>query len=124
MRALAALNGGYHLNRWFELIQRLVHDGGAHLVVLEVPMPSTYRGDVLDSAAGRRYRGWLERQLAHSGDAFVDLSAPEAVHDQNFADGIHLDGAGAKAFSGELGEKLTPLLAQPGAHRTPGSGRK
>ena len=114
-QALAAPNGGYRLNPWFELVRSLVHHSGARLIVLEVPMPASYRREVLDSSAGRRYRGWLESQLARSGDAFLDMSAPRSIHDRDFADGIHLDKDGAKAFSSDLGEKLAPLLASAAA---------
>jgi len=86
-----------------------MHANGAHLVVIEVPMSSAmsrYR----QSAAGQRYRGWLQSELAVRG-RFVDMSAPQSVHDQNFSDGVHLDQAGAEAFP-KTWEKLAPLLGQ------------
>jgi len=110
MQALAVPNGDYRLSTWFEMVQSLVHDSRAHLIVVEVPMPASYRRDVLDSTLGRNYRRWLEGELARSGDTFVDISAPRSVEDANFADGIHLDTSGALAFSSELGGKLAPLL--------------
>jgi hypothetical protein len=107
---LAAQNGHYRLNRWFELVQRLVHDGGARLVVIEVPMPSSYRAEVVNSVAGRQYRVWLQNELARSGDAFIDMSAPQSVNDRDFRDGVHLNADGAKAFSADLGIQLTTVL--------------
>jgi len=119
LAALSRSNGDYTLNRWFELVRRLTHERGAQLVVLEVPMTSRYRDEVLDSAAGKRYRDWLVNQLAASGDLFLDLSAPQSVQDQNFSDGIHLDEAGAKAFSDELGVKLAALILQRSVPHAP-----
>ena len=119
LQALAASNGGYRLSPWFELVQSLVHDSGARLIVLEVPMHASYRREVLDSVGGRKYRQWLESQLARSGDAFLDMSAPASVHDQNFSDGIHLDEGGAKAFSRELGKELASLLSSSAPQQAP-----
>jgi len=112
-KKLAASDGDFHLDRWFELLRQISHDAGARLVVIEVPMRSSYRAEVVQSAAGRRYRDWLKAELARSGDLFLDMSAPDSITDRDLRDGIHLNPAGAKAFSAELGEKLAPLLEHP-----------
>jgi hypothetical protein len=119
-KGLARWDGHYRLSRWFELVQRLVYETGARLTVVEVPMPSSYRADVVNSVAGRRYRAWLQGELARRGDTFLDMSAPQSVRDQHFEDGVHLDEDGARAFSGDLGEQLAALFAQrPTESHTP-----
>jgi lysophospholipase L1-like esterase len=60
---------------------------------------------VSESAVGRRYRAWLESELAHrSGVTFVDLSA--VADDDAFIDGVHLGPKGAARFSEELAKLL------------------
>jgi len=113
LKRLAASGDGFRLSRWFELIRRIGHEAGARLVVIEVPMRSSYRAEVLESTTGRRYRHWLADELAESGDLYFDLSVPRSVSDENFKDGIHLDSAGAKAFSADLGEILADVLNPP-----------
>ncbi len=119
LKKLAASNAHYRLDRWFELLRDVSHQAGAHLLVIEVPMRTTYRAEVVDSVVGRRYRRWLQGALARSGDLFLDMSAPESVTDQDLSDGIHLNEAGAKAFSAELGGKLAPLLKLRTAEHSP-----
>jgi hypothetical protein len=123
IRKLAASNGRFRLDRWFELMRLVTHQAGARLVVIEVPMRSSYRAEVVHSEAGLRYRAWLESELARSGDVFLDMSAPQSVTDENLGDGIHLDQAGAKAFSAELAAKLVPLLAPADLAMPPGKPR-
>jgi hypothetical protein len=111
---LAAWDGHWRLSPWFELARRLAHESGARLVVLEVPMPSSYRQDVLDSGAGRRYSAWLQGELRKGGDTFVDMSSPPGIGDEDFGDGVHLNVNGARKFSANLGAKLGSLLPVAG----------
>ncbi|MGH7282622.1 MAG: hypothetical protein ACRELY_13935 [Polyangiaceae bacterium] len=110
--ALSRWDGHWQFTPWFALLRQLVHDARARLVVLEVPMPSTYRHEVLESEPAQRYRHWLKDELAKSGDDFLDVSAPRSIGDADFSDGIHLDADGARRFSIDLGELLGPIEAQ------------
>lgn len=111
LSALTRQDGHWQLTPWFELIRRLAHEAQARLVVLEVPMPSSYRREILDSAPGRRYRQWLKGELENNGDELVDISASKSIGDVDFGDGIHLDADAARRFSTELGLVLAEGMA-------------
>jgi hypothetical protein len=111
-KGLARWDGHWRLTPWFEMLRDLVHSNGARLIVLEVPMPSRYRREVLESSPALRFTTWLRGELARNGDAHLDLSAPLSVRDEDFGDGVHLDSEGARNFSSDLGRSLssTPVL--------------
>jgi hypothetical protein len=106
--ALAALersDGRFQASPWFERALALSAKERLPLFVVSVPMRSGYRQVVSESAVGRRYRAWLESELAHrSGVTFVDLSA--VADDDAFIDGVHLGPKGAARFSEELAKLL------------------
>jgi hypothetical protein len=108
--SLQAFDGRWRSSPWFNMLQSLVRQAHARLVVVEMPMASSYRAEVLDREDAVRYRTWLRAELEHSGDVYLDLS-PSSVRDEDFADGLHLNESGARRFSAALGEALAPILA-------------
>jgi hypothetical protein len=108
--SLRAFDGKWQMSPWFEMLRDEVRRSGARLVVVEVPMSSSYRAEVLDRPEAARYRTWLASELARAGDAFLDFSAPRSVTDEDFGDGVHLDDDGARRFSAELGAALAPVI--------------
>ncbi len=109
-KGLAKWDGHWRLTPWFEMVRLLAHGSGARLIVLELPMPSRYRQEVLDSPEGRRYSKWLRDELAREKDDYFDLSAPSLVSDDDFGDGVHLNATGAGRFSADLGAVIAPQV--------------
>ena len=110
MKSLEHFDGHWRASAWFELLREVAHRSGARLIVIEVPMRSSYRAEVLQTRAARRYDDWLRTELLRAGDLFLDESSPRAVTDDDFGDGLHLDAAGSRRFSAELGEELARAL--------------
>jgi hypothetical protein len=112
--------GDWATSPWFDMLRAIVRRSGARLLVIEVPMRSSYRAEVLARPEAARYRQWLAQELARTGDLFLDFSAPKSVSDPDFGDGLHLDDASAARFSSELGASLAPVLAHLSAPPAPG----
>lgn len=87
-------------------IERRVHDAGARLVVVELPMPQRYRTRVTESEAGRRYLAWFAERVVSHGERFIDLTHPAWLAPDVFNDFLHLNAAGARLFSADLGRAL------------------
>jgi hypothetical protein len=102
--ALERFDGRFETSVWFDEIRALAEAGGATLVVVHVPMHSSYRNEVLGSDAARRYEEWISRELTEQGARYVDLSS--LAPDEMFSDGLHLGRAGAGLFSRALGDRL------------------
>jgi hypothetical protein len=96
-------------SRWFEAIDALARAEGTTVLVVQVPMATTYRRAVDETPIWRDYAAWLAADLARRGDAYIDLSA--SVDDARFADGVHVDEEGARTFSDALGRAIAPHLA-------------
>jgi hypothetical protein len=96
--------GAWRESSWFESIDSLVHQHGANLVVVHIPMSSGYRQRVNQTEEWRSYSAWLAEDLTRRGDAYVDLSA--SVEDGHFGDGVHVDHEGAQVFSQALGRAI------------------
>jgi hypothetical protein len=111
--SLAEYDGRWEHSRWFDLLRAVVRASGARLVVVELPMISRYRAEVLESPAAQRYRAWLRDDLAKDGVPVIDLSHPSTIHDEDFGDGLHLDEGGARRFSTELGDRIAALTGAP-----------
>lgn len=93
----------------FSDIERRVHDVGAKLVVVELPMPDRYRTRVTESDAGRRYLAWFSSRVVSHGGRFVDLTHPAWLEPSVFHDFLHLNEAGARLFSADLGRALAAM---------------
>jgi hypothetical protein len=87
-------------------IERRVHDAGAHLVVVELPMPERYRRTVTESDAGQRYLAWFRERVTRRGDTFVDMTQRAWLSSALFSDFLHLNAEGARRFSEDLGHTL------------------
>ncbi len=87
-------------------IERRVHDAGAHLVVVELPMPEGYRRTVTDSEVGQRYLAWFRERVTRRGGTFVDMTHRAWLSAAMFADFLHLNATGAHRFSEDLGHAL------------------
>jgi len=98
------------LDPWFAYLEENVHAAGASLLIVELPMPSSYRRTITQSLEGQRYLDWLESRMARRGDRLVDLATPEWLDPADFADFVHLNQAGARRFSTELGIRLANTL--------------
>jgi lysophospholipase L1-like esterase len=94
---------------------------GAHLVVVDVPMPSSYRDEVTSSPQGRRYAAWLRRELEARGATYVELTS--IADDATFEDGVHLNTEGARTFSRALADAVAPLLTPTPSARAPTQAR-
>jgi hypothetical protein len=94
----------------FHEIEALARAQQAKLVVVELPMPESYRRSVSDTADGRRYQSWVTRHLSERDAAFIERPHPETLRPEHFADFVHLNGAGARQFSRELGRELGTLV--------------
>lgn len=101
------------LDRSYLLMEKLARDAGARLVVVELPMPARFRDHVSRAPEARAFRAWLGQRLVTSGGALVDLSAPDWVTPEHFADVLHLNERGAAAFSEQLGRELSGSVREP-----------
>jgi hypothetical protein len=100
------------LDPWFYAIEEMVNARGARLVVVELPMPAYYSQAITHSAEGRRYRAWLATHLEQRGNAFADLTSLSGLGPEHFADFLHLNAAGARRFSSELGQQLSVISGE------------
>ncbi|MCX6108263.1 MAG: hypothetical protein NTZ90_01505 [Proteobacteria bacterium] len=115
MRKLEHFNGGWRFDPWFQQILESTRRSGSRLVLVEVPMPSAYRRDILESTVASSYQTWLRGELQAAGVGFVDGSHPPGVEDGDFSDGLHLGGDGARHFSEQLGRLLAPVISSRAA---------
>jgi hypothetical protein len=99
----------WSVGRWFESIDALARAQGSRVVVVHVPMTTTYRRAVNETPLWSDYAAWLATELARRGDAYVDLSA--SVEDDRFADGVHVNEEGARIYSNALGRAVAPYVA-------------
>ena len=106
------------LDPWFYVLESELQRAGVPLIVVELPMPSSYRQSITHSPEGKRYLAWLSRRLAARGDALIDLASPEWLGPADFADFIHVNPEGARRFSSELGVRLAATLDEMQAPKT------
>jgi hypothetical protein len=102
--SLERADGHFTTSVWFDRIRELTAGAGARLVVVHVPMHSSYRSGIIGTPAARRYDEWATRELAARGAQYVDFSS--LVPDERFSDGLHLDPEGARTFSRAVGRAL------------------
>jgi hypothetical protein len=98
------------LDPWFSHLERRVQNAGSRLFVVELPMPASYREGITLSPNGRRYLAWLARRLERNGGALIDLASPKLFEPSDFADFVHVNEAGARRFSHDLGLELAKIL--------------
>jgi hypothetical protein len=92
----------WQLSPWACELQREVAALGATLVLIELPMPSAYRG-VRSSAFGQFLRGTIRTDLCARPSVWISLSEVPELTDERFSDGLHLDRRGAMFTSRLLG---------------------
>jgi hypothetical protein len=99
---------------------RLARARGSKVLVVEMPMTSSYRRRFCDTTGWSLYRQHLQSLARQEGGDF--LSAVDWAADDLFSDGLHLGRAGAAAFSRRLA--LTMKARQDGkVARRQGGGR-
>jgi hypothetical protein len=90
----------------FGAILALTRAVNARLVVVELPMPASYRQHVTNAPAGTRYLTWLDAYLRTQGATWVNLTHPPWLSPEHFADFVHLNAEGARLFSRDLGRAI------------------
>lgn len=104
LASVAGGNGGPL--SWLDRLRELLRARRVPLLLVELPMPSSFQRGVSDSDTGREYRVWLLGQLSARGVDYIDLSRPEWLNDSLFADALHLNAEGAARFSHDLATHL------------------
>jgi hypothetical protein len=98
----SASDEGWSVSPWACELRRTAEANGAQLLVAELPMASAYDA-VRQSASGRRIRSRLSTSFCGKRIPWIDATSPEALHDEDFEDGLHLGSAGARRVSRLLG---------------------
>jgi len=75
---------------------------GVRVYVVEMPMPTSHRARFYSSPSWAIYRAHLIALVREAGSVYVP--AAEWIGDDGFADPLHLNPAGAKAFSSRLAQ--------------------
>jgi len=91
------------LNAPITAIIRRAKKSGAAVFIVEMPMPSGYRQRFYSRAEWVAYRSYLIELVRAAGAEYVP--AVDWVGDDGFADSLHLNAAGACAFSSQLGRR-------------------
>lgn len=94
------------LGPWFEEIAAALAERKIPFVVVELPMPASYRTGVMDTPLARSYQAWFAAELPRWGGRLLDLSREEWVTDGLFDDGLHVSPKGAALVSFELGRRV------------------
>jgi hypothetical protein len=76
------------------------------LVLVQVPMPSSYRQALASSPVMASYRAYVAQAFR-----FIDLSDGTGLTDADFPDNLHVSRDAASGVSAALGGKLAPLLS-------------
>jgi hypothetical protein len=100
---------------WFVSIVELADRSGAPLVLVELPMPSSYRHAVTDTQFAAAYRDWLRSQADLHRGGLLDLSHPGWLGDDLFIDNLHLGKRGAELVSSAIGTELVDVLRRTSA---------
>jgi hypothetical protein len=108
---------GPQLGTWFMRLVRLLRDRGVPFAIAELPMRSSYRRAVTETAEALAYRRWVGARIAPLGGTSINLAEPSWIDDSLFADALHLNERGAQKLSADLGDQLAALL---GAESRPG----
>jgi hypothetical protein len=99
---------------WFDPLLDLLETHGSRVVVVELPMPRSYREGVSQSPEALLYRQSFSTALSARGHAYVDLSHPPWLDDSAFMDALHLGRQAAAQLSRDLGSRIgTNDLAGP-----------
>jgi hypothetical protein len=99
----------WRLSAWACDLRREVETHGARLVVVELPMPTAYRG-VRASPLGQALRKNLSVDFCGRSVDWLDLSNAPGLTEERFSDGLHLDRVGAALVSRPLGCRVSSLL--------------
>ena len=86
------------------LIQ-LARKSATHIVIVEMPMPSRHRNLFYLNSDWDNYRSHVKNLTALNGAVFLDASS-WLDDDNQFADALHLNAAGADIFSRRLADEL------------------
>jgi hypothetical protein len=76
---------------------QVLHEGGIHFIIIEMPMTSNHRRRFYDHPEWIRLRQHVEEQVRHEGGTY--LVASDWIGDDGFADQVHLNAQGAAEFS-------------------------
>lgn len=99
------------LGVWFPRILSLLEPRRIPVLVVELPMRSTYLAHVTRAPATREYQRWLGVELARHGASLLDLSEAPWVADGLFADQLHIGPEGAARVSAAIGSRVAVDLA-------------
>jgi hypothetical protein len=91
---------------WFDRLVDMLRSTGTRIVVVELPMPSSYRRSISDGAPAVDYRRTFAAGLIARGASYVDLARETWVDDGMFADALHLNATGAARLSRDIGDRL------------------
>jgi hypothetical protein len=93
---------------------------GSKVLVVEMPLRARHRRQASETVPWLLYRGYVESLVRDEGGRY--LVASDWISDDGFADVLHLNQAGAAAFSEKLAKAMSARQAEAVARR-PGAGR-
>jgi len=85
---------------------------GVPTLLVELPMPSSYRAALERADRAPRLRAAARELVTRSGGTMVDLGHPIWLVDEFFDDGLHLGSDGRELFTRDLGREATRALGQ------------
>ncbi|MFO0953282.1 MAG: SGNH/GDSL hydrolase family protein [Isosphaeraceae bacterium] len=105
---------GWRFNPWFERFRASLREDRVPLVLVELPMPSSYRENVTRAPGGRALQEWIKQQAEAEGGTYLDLSDGPALGltDDDFPDRLHMTHRAAELVSTRLAEELGRFLAR------------
>jgi hypothetical protein len=107
-RLFASSDGHWRPNPWAPVLWDLARSNGTRVVVVDMPICSMYRREILDAPTGQRATAWFKSEVARAGAEYLDMRT--VVPDDGFNDGAHCNPQGAREFSRELGRRLAPIV--------------
>jgi hypothetical protein len=116
----AAVDNRAPLSEPVKALFHIARARGSKVLVVEMPMRAGYRRLAYEGPAWLLYRRHLEALVQQEGGSY--LVASDWVGEGGFADRLHLNGAGAAAFSRRLGQTLRERQHE-GVARQQGAGR-
>ena len=88
---------------------RLAQAHDTHVIFVEMPVTSAHRKLGYSTAAWQQYRRYLQQQLQVAGATYA-VASDWTSDDADFSDGLHLNKAGADAFSKKMAQFLADDL--------------
>jgi hypothetical protein len=100
----AAVDRRAPLNRPVKDLFETARKRGSKVLVVEMPLRSRHRHQAYETVPWQLYRGYLESLIREEGGSY--LVASDWISDDDFADHLHLNNAGAATFSRRLAQTL------------------